>query len=426
MSKRSSGQLKQSHPISEIASALGEVTEVLAREISFSSDEPPHWSEFEWRIARAVAAMQGVSSLLAVGIRWKEPANWLRFLERQRNQTLGRHLRIMELLEEIDKSAHCAGIPFIALKGLALHKRGLYQAGDRPMADIDLLVREANLEPMTRLLHHCEYDLTFTTRRHRLFEPHHRVDGTFDGLGEHIGSPIKIELHTRIREYLPIDETDITQFLFPPDASVGVNAYPSDAALMMHLLLHASGNMRAHALRLIQLHDIAQLAFRFEPNDWQELLSARPNGRGLWWAVPPLAMTARYYPAAIPPPVLARVESESSWILSKLSRYQRLTTVSWSNIKVHAFPGIQWSRTPQEAVRFMFSRLWPSRDARMEIQRFAPTEPLVSNIRWYGISQGERIMRWLLSRPPRVQTLLSVRAALAQSDGAFPADGVSK
>jgi hypothetical protein len=429
MDSRNDGQMKNFPRIAEIASALGEVTELLARELGLPTEDPPQWSEFEWRIARAVAAMQGVSSLLAVGMRWKEPANWRRFLEGQRSHTLGRHLRIMELLERIDLSARHAGIALVALKGIALYKRGLYEAGERPMADIDLLVREANLEPMTRLLRDCDYDLTFTTRRHRLFESRHGADSTFDGLGEHIGNPIKIELHSSIREHLPVSETDITQFLFPSHVSAGVNAYPSDAALMMHLLLHATANMRAHALRLIQLHDIARLAFRFGPDDWDELLNARPNERGLWWTMPPLAMTAHYCPGAIPPRVLARVETECSWLLNKSSRHQRLTNVSWSNIKVHAFPGIQWSRTPQEAVRFMFRRFWPSRDARIEIQRFAPSGPGVSGIPWYGISQGERIVRWLFSRPPRVQTLLSVRAALGQrfdeSDSGFLADGLS-
>jgi len=127
-----------------------------------------------------------------------------------------------------------------------------------------------------------------------------------------------------------------------------------------------------------------------------------------------LAMVAHYYPAAIPPTVLARLEGQCSWFLTKMSRHQRLTDVSWSNIKVYAFPGIQWSRTPQEAVRFMLSRMWPSRDARIEIQRFSATQPRASNIPWYGISQRERIVRWLFSRPPRVQTLLSVRAALTK------------
>jgi hypothetical protein len=62
----------------------------------------------------------------------------------------------------------------------------------------------------------------------------------------------------------------------------------------------------------------------------------------------------------------------------------------------------------------MLSRMWPSRDARVEIQRFAANQPRASDIPWYGISQRERVVRWIFSRPPRVQTLLSVRAALAQ------------
>jgi Uncharacterised nucleotidyltransferase len=414
MSSRNDEQIKAFPPVAKIAAALGDVTEALARELTLPTDQPPPWADFEWRIARAVAAMQGISSLLAAGLRWKGPPTWRRFLDDQRNHTIGRHLHIERLLDSIDSKSRRAGIALVALKGVALHKSGIYDVGERPMADVDLLVHEANLESMTRLLDDCDYDLTFTTWRHKLYESRLKTGWISDGLGEHTNNPIKIELHTSIRERLPISETDITQFLFPPDAQPGLNTYPSPAALMAHLLLHATGNMRAHALRLIQLHDIALLASRFGPGDWHELLSMRPNDRGLWWAVPPMAMTAHYYPAAIPPTVLARLEGESSWFLSKMSRHQRLTDVSWSNIKVHAFPGIQWSRTPLEAMRFMHSRMWPSRDARIEIQRFAATQPRASDIPWYGISQRERVVRWLFSKPPRVQTLLSVRAALAQ------------
>src|SRR5271165_322192 len=278
MNSGSNDQPQDFPRIAKIASALREVTELLAHELTSPTDEPPPWSEFEWRIARSVAAMQGVSSLLATGMRWREPEKWRGFLEKQRIHTLGRHLRIMELSDRIDLSARRAGIALAALKGLALHKSGLYSAGERPMADIDLLVDEANLEPMTPLLDNCGYDLTFTTWRHRLFESRHRVAGwTSDRLGEHIDNPIKIELHTRICERLPMSETDISQFLFVPNAPAGLNTYPSDAALMMHLLLHATGNMRAHALRLIQLHDIARLASRFGSVDWEELLNLRPN-----------------------------------------------------------------------------------------------------------------------------------------------------
>ena len=67
-------------------------------------------------------------------------------------------------------------------------------------------------------------------------------------------------------------------------------------------------------------------------------------------------------------------------------------------------------------MRFIISRVWPSREARGELQRFTVHHPGASKVPWYGISQSERIVRWLFSSPPRFQTVLSVRAALAKRD----------
>ena len=183
---------------------------------------------------------------------------------------------------------------------------------------------------------------------------------------------------------------------------------------MMHLLLHAAGNMRARALRLVQLHDIALLAERLNPEDWKNLLAARPGGRTLWWALAPMMLTARYYPAALPPELFTHLGIECPWRLRVLARRQQLTDVSWSNIRVEAFPGLEWSRTPRDAVAFMRSRIWPSREARLELKEGHAQIPGSASIPWYGISHPARILRWIFSRPPRVQTLLSVRAALDQ------------
>jgi hypothetical protein len=281
------------------------------------------------------------------------------------------------------------------------------------MADVDLLAREDDVQGTIRVLEACGFESTFSTWRNQFFEPRSGRMSVAASLGENIDNPIKVELHTSIRERLPISETDITQFIFPHAPQPGLNPYRSAASLMMHLLLHAAGNMRAHALRLIQLHDIALLARRFGSSDWEELLTARPDGRSLWWAVPPVMLTARYYPAAVPRYVIDRLHQGCPRLLAVFARRQRLADVSWSNIRVHALPGIEWSRTPQEAVRFAISRIWPSRDDRSELRHFAAHHPGAAGIPWYGISQGARILRWVFARPPRVQTLLSVRAALA-------------
>lgn len=400
--------------LDKVAAALRGITEILARELTTPTDQPPLWSEFEWRIARAVVTMQGIAPILQAGSRWAGPVGWRRFLEDQRNHVAGRYGRISHLLQRIDSKARSDGIAIVALKGVALHTRGIYRAGERPMADIDLLVKETDQEATTRLLESCDFEVTFATWRHKLFEP--RTRGASAAFGEHIDNPIKVELHTTIRERLPVTEIDITEFVLQRELRSGLNDYCSSAILMMHLLLHAAGNMRANALRLIQLHDIACLATRFESSDWQELLAARPNGRGLWWALAPLVLTAQYYPAAIPSNVTDRVNTECPWLLSKIARRLRLSDVSWSNMKVYAFPGIEWSRSPTEALRFIVSRIWPSREAKRELRDFDAHRPVSSKIKWYGISQTERILRWIFYRPRRVQTLLAVRAALAQTE----------
>jgi hypothetical protein len=399
--------------LAKVAAALRTTTETLARELAVPTQEPPLWTEFEWHIARAVAGMQGVSSLLHKGLRWEGPESWRWFLHEQRKHSVARHLHIARLLDAIDSQARLEGVALVALKGAALHASGIYTAGQRPMGDIDLLIRNDDAKAVARVLDACGYEAAFTTHRHQVFQPRARKVSSSVRLGEHVDNAIKIEVHTRIAEPLPVIAADITQFLVPPAAHAGLNPYPSTASLMLHLLLHAAGNMRAHALRLIQLHDIALLAGRFGPGDWEELFAMRPDGRTLWWALAPLMLTARYYPAAVPPDLFARLGMECPWLLGRLARRQRLTDVSWSNIRIAAFPGVEWSRSPREALDFMIGRIWPSREARLELKEGGAQIPDSSSVPWYGISHGARILRWIFSRPPRVQTLLSVRAALA-------------
>jgi hypothetical protein len=401
--------------LDKLVAALRKITEILALELTVPTDRPPDWDDFEWSIARAVATMQGEAQLLLVDSSWKGPSSWHQFLHEQRDHVAGRHRRIEQLLNSIGLAANRHGVALLPLKGAALHSIGIYKAGERPMADVDLLVRCDDVKATTQLLEDLGFEVTFSNWRHQLFEQRLEKSSVAD-LGEHIDNPIKIELHTSVRERLPVSETDITHFLFPPVPHPGLNDYRSTASLMMHLLLHAAGNMRAHALRVIQLHDIARLGERLARRDWDELLLARPGGQPLWWAAAPLMLTARYYPAAIPPFVNDCLYVECHWFLRRTMRRQSLADVSWSNIRVYAFPGIEWSRTPCEALRFIATRIWPSRDARAELRRFAMNDPGASKIPWYGISQRARILRWIFSRPLRVQTLLAVHAALAKSE----------
>jgi hypothetical protein len=359
--------------------------------------------------------MHGVSSLLCNRLHWEGPPGWRQFLLEQRDQTIARHQAIVRLLEAIDLHARGAGVALVALKGAALLAVDLYSTGERPMGDIDLLVRALDTQANSRVLEGCGYSAAFSTRRHEVFQPLNMKVLTTCRLGEHIENPITIEVHTKIAERLPVNPVDITGLLLPGAAHAGLNAYPSAASLMMHLLLHAAGNIRARALRLIQLHDVSLLAARLASDDWEELVAMRPDGHALWWVWVPLMLTTRYYPASIPSEVLARLRLECPWLLRTLAQRYRLADVSWSNIRIAAFPGVEWSRSGWEALAFMSSRISPRTEALSELKEGAAHIPGSSSIPWYGIPHAARILRWIFLKPPRVQTLLSVRAALASA-----------
>ena len=189
------------HP-SKLQAVLTKVTERLARELANPSSMPPDWSDLDWSVATAVAAMHGVSSLLSRSLRWRGPEEWLHFLEAQRAHVTQRHARIENLLLRIDRSAREAGVGIMPLKGAALHALGLYTGGERPMADVDLLVHPRDAARAARLIESLEYRECRTSFKERAFTP--LESHSCGALGEHSHNDITIELHERICEQLPL------------------------------------------------------------------------------------------------------------------------------------------------------------------------------------------------------------------------------
>jgi hypothetical protein len=395
-----------------IAAALRVTTERLAHEITHPHDTAPAWNPFEWDIARAAAAMQGVSVLLANTLRWQGPASWEDFLAEQRQQCAHRDERIGGLLEQIDAVSRSRGIAVVALKGSALREFRMQRTpGERPMGDIDLLVRPHQLDKLGHALISIGYEFLYTSRRHTAFHP--ATAPLARGFAEHALNPIPIELHTVVAEPLPVNVVDITGSLWPAAPASGVNRYSSNGALLSHLLLHCAGNMRAHALRLSQLRDIAQLVSRMTCEDWNLFVDRNGLRQEYWWIYPPLRLAARYFPDDIPGTILQTARRRCPPLLRRAADGYRLTAVSWSNLRINAFPGIEWSRSPLEALRFAKTRISPGKAALGELDSAQKVMPGLRTIPWYGQRHLTRIIRWLFTRPPRVQTMRSVLDALA-------------
>jgi putative nucleotidyltransferase-like protein len=400
-------------PPKELHPTLCKVTETLARELANPTHCAPDWSDYEWTVARAVAAMHGISPLLSRCLLWQGPDAWTKFLRDQRTHTAARHLRTQALLMSIDQKAREAGVAVTPLKGAALHELGLYAAGDRPMADIDLLVRPADAERAAALLVSLGFSQSGVTWKERIFTA---IDECAPAeFGEHANNGLKIELHERICEKLPSRMTDATEFIFPLQPRPGLNAYPSNGSLMRHLLLHAAGSMAFQGLRILQLHDIALLAARMSESDWNEIATANSRDVRMWWAFPPLELMSRYYESRVPGRVLAALRNDCSYFLRALAARKSLIEVSYSYLWVKAFPGIEWSQTPLELLAYAVSRVRPNAGHLAQRQRDATTQTWAKQGQWSKMSQGRRILRWLASRQTRPTTMHAISAAFAQA-----------
>jgi hypothetical protein len=400
-------------PLVAVQAALHRITESLATGLAGNAAERPAWSELEWRLAPAVAAIHGISPLLAVALPWQGPAHWVSFLAEQRRHTLLRQQRIDELLARIDERSRSAGIAVVALKGAALQMSGVYAAGERPMADLDLLVHPADVDAAVALLLALSYQDTGTTWKHRGFDPPGADSHAI--LGEHADNPIKIDLHHRIGERLPLTPTYLTDLVYPPHARPGLNGYPRAAALMAHVLAHAAGSMTHRGLRLIQLCDIARLARRMTSQDWDDLVRLHGSDQRLWWASPPLTLTARYFPGAVPQAARAHLEHGCPPVLRRVMHRRSLSDFSHSHLYIDPMPGVIWARSVTQALRYVSSRILPSREQKAQMQVASRTGPLSAQPQWHRQSQSRRILQWLSSRPTRIETLQPVCAALARA-----------
>lgn len=395
-------------PLKAVRAGLHRATEALAVELARPGTGTPRWDRLQWRLASAAAAAHGVSSLLARSCRWEhEP--WQRFLRDQRVHVGCRQRRIAATLERIDGKARAAGVAVVPLKGSALQAIGLYAPGDRPMADIDLLVRESDAGATIAMLQGLGYAESYAQWKHRVFKP--VGSQPVPGLGEHCDTPVTIELHFRIQERLPVRVADVTGGVFPPEARPGLNGYASNGALMCHLLLHAAGGICSRSLRLMHLHDIALLSARMGAGEWRALDEC-DEGRPAWWAAPVLRLVDRYYPGVVPAEVSGRLARRCPILLRAFSRRQDMTGVSCSELWLHPLAGLEWSRSFGDVSGYVGNRVRPSREAIQERADMVRTQLWLQDQDWPTLGRARRVFSWLVRPVPRMDMLYAVRAAM--------------
>src|SRR6185369_3002469 len=130
--------------------------------------------------------------------------------------------------------------------------------------------------------------------------------------GEHPNNPRSLDLHTRLAEYFWGIHYDLTQEAWADSAPrrlQGVEARVlGPTTLLHHLTIHASSDALARRLRLLHLADIALVADKLDPADWDRIVVGAQRRGEQRLVYPALALTNRYYPV-VPAPTLHALRS---------------------------------------------------------------------------------------------------------------------
>jgi len=180
-----------------------------------------------------------------------------------------RNMRLFDALGKILRSCETAGTPVIPLKGACLAERIYGDIALRPMADLDLLVKPADLPSAIETLRRLRYvaDQPFDPAAQRAefqdMPPMRRPDG------------VMVELHWTLVTPLcgaRIDEDEL-RGLWERSTPTTIAGVPSRMLspedLLLHLCMHASVHHRFANVGLRAFVDIAEVARHFDGElDW--------------------------------------------------------------------------------------------------------------------------------------------------------------
>ncbi|HMQ56468.1 MAG TPA: nucleotidyltransferase family protein [Anaerolineae bacterium] len=271
----------------------------------------PGWAPDTEPAFKLTSRVHGVAPLLYEqlhSVAWLDAAlkSWL---ARQADLNRQRVARMQAELHDILVSFAHHEVAVMPLKGSIL-SAGVYDhPGQRPLADLDLLVRPADFERAGHLLQQLGYEPTVAHWKHTEFiKPDNRTVASTEF--EHPDNPRKVELHRYCRESFGGPGIDLTDGLWQqarPGELLGQPAFiPEPEALWLHLLVHHTYHAWQGKARLIQLVDLARLTPRLaQPASLVDRIDAR-------YTYPSLALLQRYFPTAIDNSLVAAQQARVS------------------------------------------------------------------------------------------------------------------
>jgi hypothetical protein len=265
----------------------------------------------DWDRVSTLAASQGVGPVLQrrLGRQGLVPAASTARLRDASRASAARNLLLIADLGRILRAMRAGGIPVIPLKGAFLAESVYGDIALRPMADLDLLVKPADLPRAIDTLRQLGY------RSEQPFDPVAQQSGFQDMPPMRRPGGAMVELHWTLVTPLcgaRIDERELAG-LWERSVPATIAGAPSRALapedLLLHLCMHASVHHRFADVGLKAFVDVAEVVRHYgERLDWHGV-----SGRANHWGVAngvrmALTLAQEWTGVRVPPDVWTRLD----------------------------------------------------------------------------------------------------------------------
>ncbi|MEZ4590317.1 MAG: nucleotidyltransferase family protein [Chloroflexota bacterium] len=327
-----------------------------------------HWSPAEWEAALWVVYWQNALPWLAnrvaeSGLVLPEEVNGR--LQAINHASRERTKRMLDACVEILAAFKQAGIETVLLKGAVLAPLIYPEPFQRPLADLDLLIRPKDVA--------ASRDIMLNQLGYRYYSRSAEDEVYLRGeRKENIWAPDNVhpvEVHFTLREEYAGIGYELAEVMWRES---GERPYwqdttaliPNPAALLLHVCAHTSSDWIIQRGRLMHIDDIRQLCAAMQPADWQtfERLVQPSTARFVY---PALAFVGKYTQLAIPANTLKSLRENCPPALLHWLTHTELAEASESNPTNRSGIGLdiarRLARSRLDMARFWLRSFFPRR-----------------------------------------------------------------
>ena len=349
---------------------LATVTNTLAHWLPGSAADTAvaHWSLAEWEAAEWVVYWQNALPWLAnrvreAGIEVPEGVN-----DRLQNINQASRERTKVMLDacvEILAAFQQAGIETILLKGAVLAPLIYQDPFQRPLADLDLLIRPKDVAASREImLNQLGYHYYSRSAEDEVYLRGERKANIWAPDNVH-----PVEVHFTLREEYAGIGYELAEIMWRES---GERPYwqdttariPNPAALLLHVCAHTTSDWIIQRGRLMHIDDIRQLCAAMQPADWQKFsqLVQPSTARFIY---PALAFVGKYTQLDIPASTLNSLREDCPPTLLNWLSQTELAEASESNQISRSGLGLdiarRLARSRLDMVRFWLRSFFPRR-----------------------------------------------------------------